>query len=237
MSFSPLGITVNVLLSLLVLILWIYAKRVKSGAGGGSFWSSKATQERALIEQNLMIALYRNDPNFNITAFTALVDNIFLKFQGSWIKKNLDEIRRYETTEMLDKHKMELQPFIDHRRTKMIADLVIMDTQIAAYSGNKVNIFLDVAIKARFKSFVIDDGSYKVLEGSRRRIINANYLVRMVRKRGVRTRKEAEPNEVVQCAKCGTDTGVSNLGRCEHCGEALTVEQYDWALADISVQK
>jgi predicted lipid-binding transport protein (Tim44 family) len=207
---------------------------MKSGAGSGSLWKNKAAQERAFIEQNLMIALYRNDPDFNVINFTARVDDIFLKYQNSWIKKNLDEIRPYETAEMFDRHKKELQPFIDHRRTKVIADLIIIDTQIAAYSGNNVNVFLDVTIKARFKSFVINDDSYKVLDGSRSRIVNANYMARMVRKRGVQTRK---PIEVIQCPNCGADIDINNLGRCEHCGGELTMEQYDWTLAGVSVQK
>jgi predicted RNA-binding Zn-ribbon protein involved in translation (DUF1610 family) len=160
-----------------------------------------------------------------------------LKYQSSWIKKNLDEIHPYETAEMFDRHKKELQPFIDYRRTKVISDLVIIDTLITAFSGNNVNIFLDVTIKTRFKSFVIDDGSYKVLDGSRSRLVAANYTIRMVRKRGVHTRKEAKPIEVIQCPSCGTDIGINNLGMCPHCGEEVTMEQCDWTLAELSVQK
>jgi PAS domain-containing protein len=156
--------------------------------------------------------------------------------EGIW---QLDEENRttfvnQRMAEMFDRHKKELQPFIDHRRTKVIADLIIIDTQIAAYSGNNVNVFLDVTIKARFKSFVINDDSYKVLDGSRSRIVNANYMARMVRKRGVQTRK---PIEVIQCPNCGADIDINNLGRCEHCGGELTMEQYDWTLAGVSVQK
>lgn len=237
MSFDPFGITGNVIITLLLFFLSIYARRIKRGSGSGSFWKNKAAQEKALIEQNLMIALYHNDPDFDIINFTTRVDNIFVKYQSSWIKKNLDEIRPYETAEMFDRHKKELQPFIDYRRTKVIADLVIIDTQIAAFSGNNVNVFLDVTIKARFKSFVIDDDSYKVLDGSRSKIVNANYMVRMVRKRGVHARKEAKPIEVIQCPNCGADIGINNLGRCEHCGGELTKEQCDWMLAGVSVQK
>jgi DNA-directed RNA polymerase subunit RPC12/RpoP len=138
---------------------------------------------------------------------------------------------------MFDRHKKELQPFIDYRRTRMIADLLMIDTQIATFSRNNVNVFLDVTIKARFKSFVIDDQSYKVLDGSQSKLVNANYMVRMVRQRGVQTRKEAKPIEVVQCPNCGADIGINNLGRCERCGRELAMEQYDWTLAEISVQK
>jgi len=237
MRFDPFGITVDVIISLLIVFLTIYAKRIKKGSGSGSLWNNKAAQEKAIAEQYLMIALYRNDPNFDIKNFTIRVDNIFLRYQSSWIRKNLDEIRPYETAEMFDMHKKELQPFIDCRRTKVIADLSIIDTQIAAYAGNNVNIFLDVTIKARFKSFVIDDDTRKVLDGSRNRIVNASYMVRMARKRGVHTGKEAKPDEVIQCPNCGTDTGINNLGRCEHCGGELTVEQCDWMLAGVSVQK
>jgi predicted lipid-binding transport protein (Tim44 family) len=238
MSFDPFGITGNVVITLLIFFLSIYARRIKQGAGKSSFWKSKAAHEKALIEQNLMIALYHNDPHFDITSFTTRVDNIFLKYQGSWIKKNLDEIRPYETAEMYDKHQKELQPFIDCRRTKVIADLVIVDTQIAAFSGNNVHVFLDVAIKARLKNFIIDDQSYKVLDGSRSRIDKTSYLVRMVRKRGVQTRKKIKPIEVAQWPNSGTDAvDINNLGRSERCGGELTTEQCDWMLAEVSVQK
>jgi hypothetical protein len=234
MSFDPFGVTGNVILTLLFIFLTVYAKRIKNGSGSGSLWRNKAAQEKALIEQNLMIALYRNDPDFDTVSFTTRVVNIFTKYQSSWIKKNLGEISPYETIEMFDRHKKELQPFIDRRRTKVIADLVIIDTQITAFSGNNVNFFLDVTIKSSFKSFVIDDETYKVLDGSQSRIVNANYNVRMARKKGVQARNAAKPNEVVQSPNCGTSTGINNLARCEHCGGELTIEQCDWMLADVS---
>lgn len=74
MSFDPFGITGDVIITLLLFFLSIYARRIKRGSGSGSFWKNKAAQEKALIEQNLMIALYHNDPDFDIINFTTRVE-------------------------------------------------------------------------------------------------------------------------------------------------------------------
>jgi hypothetical protein len=237
MSFDPFGITSDIVVSLLFFFLSIYARRMKKGSGSNSLWKNKAARERAFIEQNLMIALYHSDPNFDIINFTTRVNNIFMKYQSSWIKKSLDEIRPYETSEMFDRHKEEIQSFIDLRRTKVIADLTIIDTWIAAYSGNNANVFLDVAIKARLKSFVIDDNSRRVVDGNQNKPVNTSYMVRMTRKKGVHTSKDAKPIEVIQCPDCGAGASINSLRRCERCGQEPAMEQCDWALAGVSVQK
>ncbi len=221
---------------LIVVFLAIFALRnLLPRSPGAGRPDSPGDAEPYSIRSNSLDQLKQNDPNFSEANFITRVNNMYLQLQDSWMKKNWNSVRPFETDELFNMHNKQLQGFIDNHTTNVMEEICVLETEIADYAGDGVNDVLSVVLKARLKDYVIDDNTRKVVEGDPHREIYMAYLFKMIRKQGVLTKAETEATKVTQCPNCGANVSINASGQCDYCGSVITSGQYDWVLASVEV--
>ncbi|MGD0153824.1 MAG: TIM44-like domain-containing protein [Thermacetogeniaceae bacterium] len=228
------GSRAAVVLIIVFLVIFALRKLLPRGPGAGQPDSYEDAAPCSIKDNNLD-QLKQNDPNFSEANFITRVNNMYLQLQDSWMKKNWNSVRPFETDELFNMHNKQLQSFIDNHTTNMMEEICVLDTKITNYTDDGVNDVLSVVLKARLKDYVIDDTTSKVVEGDPHRDIYMTYLFKMIRKQGVLTKTETEATKVTQCPNCGANVSINASGQCDYCGSVITSGQYDWVLASVEV--
>jgi predicted lipid-binding transport protein (Tim44 family) len=195
-------------------------------------------QEAAVAPRQMLIAdltsLKERDPDFNEDLFIAKVSNIYIQLQESWEAKEWQKVRPFESDELFNMHKRQLQEFIDSNTTNVVDDIAVLKAQIHNYREYGDTETLDVYLKARIKDYVIDDASKKVIEGDPRQEIVMEYILSMSRKKGVLSRS-GEGTAVKTCPNCGANISINAAGECKYCGSVVTSGDFDWVLTRLDV--
>lgn len=181
-----------------------------------------------------LTSLKERDPDFNEDLFIAKISNIYVQLQESWEAKDWKKVRPFESDELFNMHKRQLQEFIDSNTTNVVDDIAVLKTQIRDYREYGDTETLDVYLKARIKDYVKDDATDKVIEGDPKQEITMEYILSMSRKKGVLTRS-GEGTTVNTCPNCGANISINAAGECEYCSSVVTSGDFDWVLTRLDV--
>lgn len=229
------GSTVIVVLIIVFLVIIALRNLIPKGAIPPDGYSGDESSDLYSLKGNNLAQLKQNDPNFSEANFITRVNNMYLQLQDSWMKKNWNSVRPFESDELFNMHDKQLQTFIDNHTTNVMEEICVLDTEITNYTDDGANDVLSVVLKARLKDYVVDDNTRQVVEGDPHREIYITYLLKMIRKKGVLTKPETETTKVTQCPNCGANVSINASGQCEYCGSVITSGQYDWVLSSVEV--
>jgi uncharacterized protein YneF (UPF0154 family) len=204
--------------------------------GNGLLKNDPVYQDNNIQSQhNNLATLKEHDPAFSEPNFITKVNNMFLQLQNSWTQKQWKGIRPFETDELFNMHRMQLQRYIDSNTTNVVDNIGIINTEIIDYETDGVNDILTVEIRARFNDYVIDDNTKKVIEGDPHKEVFMTYHWKMIRRKGVLTQINDKDSQVRTCSACGAPADINAAGVCEFCGSLITSGEYDWVLSEIEV--
>ncbi len=215
-----------VLAGIIILVIFLCKKknRIESGAAADLYQSHDVD----------LTALKERDPDFNEEQFMARVSNIYVQLQEAWESKDWKKVRPFESDELFNMHKRQLQEFIDSNTTNVVDDIAVLKTALDNYREHGEIETLDVYLKARIRDYVKDDATKKVIEGDPKQEIIMEYILSMSRKKGVPTRI-GEGTTVNTCPNCGANVSINASGECEYCGSVVTSGDFDWVLTRLDV--
>ena len=173
------------------------------------------------------------DANFNREEFLAWSKDVFVKLQMAWTKRDWEEIRLYETNELFEQHKTQLQGYINN------GTIYVMDRICVNYA--KLNIFyqtsdkdiLKIALNSSMVDYIKDEKTGNVLKGNTETRLTHTYILTFVRKRGVLTQAGGPKVASANCPICGAPTKVALAGKCEYCGSLVKIEDHGWVLSNL----
>lgn len=192
-----------------------------------------AVKDPAYLRQALA-DLRARDPNFSEDLFISRINNMFVQLQESWQAKDWKKVRPFESDELFNTHARQLQEFIDSRTTNVVDDIGILRTEIVDYHDNGATESLDVYMRVRYKDYIINDDTGKVVEGDPNREYFMEYELVMSRKKGVATRL-AQNTMVTTCPNCGANVSINASGECEYCNSVVSTGDFDWVLTRMDV--
>ncbi len=171
------------------------------------------------------------DPNFSKNVFLSRVSNMFLQLQAAWTDKDWKRVRPFEHDQIFHMHNQQLDRFIAMEQTNVIEDIAILDTTLESYEQDGPFEYLNVIIKARFKDYIIEDKTRRVIKGFKEHPVVMTYRWKLMRSRGTET--EHRDTMVTQCPNCGANLSIGQNGVCEYCGSEVTLGKHDWVLTQI----
>ena len=184
-------------------------------------------------DQGSLDLLMTKDPGFSEQMMISKVNNMFVRLQLAWMNKVWEEVRPFETDALFNTHKMQLDQHIAMKRTNRMEDIGVLNTEILRYYQRGEYDYLDVAIKAKFLDYVVDDTTGKVIKGNPNRTLYMQYKWKLTRKAGVAT--NTIHVEATACPNCGANISINQAGKCEYCGSIVTKGDFDWVLTEIEV--
>ena len=153
-----------------------------------------------------------------------------MRLQNAWTERNWEPMRTYESVELFEQHRLQLQAYIDTNRINVVDRIAVNYAKLYDFKQEGGKDILSINLKATKKDYIIDATTKEVLEGNK--IDDRVTVYRMVfeRKTGILTETATEELETTNCPNCGAPTNITSSGKCEYCGSLITTDNHDWVL-------
>ncbi|MEN6390652.1 MAG: TIM44-like domain-containing protein [Syntrophomonas sp.] len=235
--FAALFIIPFVIIVIIIILVIMFIKRK-----GGGMPEMPVQQESAAVAvgkdpaylRQALAELRERDPNFSEDMFISRINNMFVQLQEAWQAKDWKKVRPFESDELFNTHARQLQELIDSHTTNVVDEIAILRTEISDYHDNGATETLDVYMRCRYKDYIVDDNTGKVVEGDPNREYFMEYELAMSRKKGVTTRL-AQNTVVSTCPNCGANVSINASGECEYCNSVVSNGDFDWVLTRMDV--
>lgn len=233
--FAALFIIPFVIIVIIIILVIVFIKRK-----GGGMPEMPVQQEAAAVVKDpaylrqALAELRERDPDFSEDMFISRINNMFIQLQEAWQAKDWKKVRPFESDELFNQHARQLQELIDSHTTNVVDEIAILRTEISDYHDNGATETLDVYMRCRYKDYIVDDNTGKVVEGDPKREYFMEYELAMTRKKGVTTRL-AQNTVVSTCPNCGANVSINASGECEYCNSVVSNGDFDWVLSRLDV--
>ncbi len=229
---SSMGLSPGVMVAILIVYVVVKNRsqaRPRPSAARPVSVRSEAPPVR--IDDQSFALLRESDPSFSKQAFASRVSNMFVQLQKAWTDKDWKRVRPFEHDQIFHMHNEQLNRLIEIGQTNVIEEINVIDTQLERYEQDGPYEYISAILRARFKDYVVDDETGKVIKGFPDHPIVMTYRWKLMRRRGTKT-PDAEVN-VTQCPNCGANMSIAQNGICEYCGSEVTKGTFDWVLTQI----
>ena len=226
-------------LGLIVVVILIIVYRVMKKKGTDTSYINQTVNRQAESEVTpdftaaVAAEIQALDPNFSSDKFIGFAREVFMKIQKAWTTKDWKPIRPFESENLFNQHKQQLDEYIRLGKTNVIEKIGIKHCSIHEFRQDGDKEVLVVWLNAIMRDYVIDDATKNVLESDPNRDWFMKYEMVFNRKAGVKTDPTRKGNSVTNCPNCGAPTEITSSGQCSYCGSVVTNGEHDWVLTDI----
>ncbi len=170
------------------------------------------------------------DTDFIAEGFLTWSNDVFMTLQRAWTARDWTPIRPFEKEELFERHKRQLDEYIKHGQINILGDIRINESYLHKYERDSTYEYLTAYMSVDMTDCVVDESSRSVIGGDPKRVLKRKYLLTYMRRRGVKTRENADRTVSRSCPSCGAPVRISSSGRCEYCQSLVTAGDFDWVL-------
>lgn len=184
-------------------------------------------------EQQIENEIKAHDELFNKDEIISWSKTLFVKLQQAWTKRDWSEIRAFETNQLFEQHKSQLQGYINNNQINVMDRICVNYANLYDYKISGDKEILIIKLNSRMQDYIIDATTKKVLKGDPNIERTNSYLLSFERKLGVKTRPGTTEVNTTNCPNCGAPTQITSSGQCEYCGSVITTGEYNWCLSNL----
>ena len=227
-----------IVLLIILAVIFIRRKKQKKQASDPTYINRNVQQQAEndfTFDNSTVVAeeIRAIDPNFSSDKFIGFAREVFMKIQEAWTSKDWKVIRPFESENLFNQHKQQLDEYIRMKKTNVVEKIAIKHCSLQSFQQDGDKEVLTVLLNAVMRDYVIDDETKKVLESDPNRDWYMKYEMVFNRKAGVKTEAGKKGNSITNCPNCGAPTEVTSSGQCTYCGSVITNGEHDWVLTDI----
>lgn len=246
-SSGDLGFLIGLLLGsnggrlvaiIIIILLIVYSKKHK---GTGTINTPRNTYRPNTTntsgiskEKSLQVAnqITNVDELFSEEKFISFTKELFVKLQNAWTARDWEPMRLFETPELFEQHKSQVQGYIDTNRINVMDRIAVDYAYLYNFRVTEDKEILEVALKSTMKDYIIDATTKELLEGSKTEDRHTIYKLTFERTKGTKTQAEDEI-KTTNCPNCGAPTKITSAGRCEYCDSIILTGEHGWVLANL----
>jgi len=195
--------------------------------------SYQTIEKPGMYEASVLAKVKAIDPDFNKENFVAWSKTLFVKLQESWTACDWETIRTFETKELFEQHKAQLQGYINNHTINVMDRICVNYAYLYNFKQEGGQDVLTIELNSTMIDYIMDANTEKVLRGDKTTRRTNTYLLTFVRTTGVKTTKVTGELDTTNCPNCGAPTKITSSGKCEYCGSVITTDKHDWALANL----
>ena len=245
-SYSNLGDSLSTGMNILIMfgvggfILFMLIKYLndQNSSSGKSYGSSTSYQPQPTIHRRVennsqaIDRLRYYDPNFDASAFTSWVREVYIQLQAAWTKKDWNLVRSLESASLYSQHSAQLEDYIQSQTTNVLERVYVENVRIKDFYENPDgNDTLVVILSSTLRDYVIEDKTRKVIEGDPQKDLFTVYQMNFIRKHGSQTESSVQDEAVSdRCPNCGAPLKISAISKCDYCGSDITRSPNQWVL-------
>ena len=179
------------------------------------------------------VEIMDNDKNFSEEKFISFTKELFVKLQNSWTARDWEPMRLFETPELFEQHKNQVQGYIDTNRINVMDRIAVNYAYLYNFKIQGENEILEVALKSTMKDYIIDATTKQVLEGNKTEDRHTIYKLTFERTKGTQTLKNTDEIKTTNCPNCGAPTKITSAGKCEYCDSVILTGDHGWVLSNL----
>ena len=192
--------------------------------------TNNVTRDRSLQVARQIVAI---DPLFSEENFISFTKELFVKLQNAWTARDWEPMRLFETPELFEQHKSQVQGYIETNRINVMDRIAINYSYLYNFKREGEKEILEVALKSTMKDYIIDATTKELLEGSKTEDRNTLYKLTFERTLGKLTEENTDEIKTTNCPNCGAPTKITSAGKCEYCDSIILTENHGWILANL----
>lgn len=232
----------SIIFWIIVIVIVIASKNAKKGSNNNrnaQFYNrqmaNNAVNMQALEATQTQIEnkIQANDPAFNKEEFVAWSKNLFVKLQQAWTARDWSIIRTFETENLFEQHKNQLQGYINNNQINVMDRICVNYAHLYNYRVEGDKEILTVRLNSRMEDYIIDATTKQVIKGQKGLDKVNTYLLTFIRKNGVKTKSGTIEVNTTNCPNCGAPTQITSSGKCDYCGSVITTGEYNWVLSNL----
>jgi len=186
-----------------------------------------------LAEGQVLSRIQAVDPDFNKEEFLTWSKTLFIKLQQAWTARDWEVIRAFETKELFEQHKSQLQGYIDNNTINVMDRICVNYAKLYNFKQEGDKDVLTVELNSSMIDYIMDATTKQVKQGNTTTRLTNTYLLTFVRTKGMTTEKAVGEVDTTNCPNCGAPTKITSSGKCEYCGSVITTDTHDWALSSL----
>lgn len=232
-SDDGIGGVIGVVIFFIILAIVLSQAKKKGGVQPVQQNYTPTQTVAGMNEADVLAKVKAIDPDFNKEEFIAWSKTLFIKLQQAWTACDWEVIRTFETKELFEQHKAQLQGYIDNHTVNVMDRICVHYARLYHFKQEGGQDVLIVELNSRMNDYIMDKNTGKVLQGDKTTEYTNTYLLTFVRTTGVKTTKATGEVDTTNCPNCGAPTKITSSGKCEYCGSVITTDTHDWALASL----
>ncbi len=191
---------------------------------------TKTIYEDKLVENKIK----QIDPNFNVEEFESFAKEVFIKLQNAWTDRDWEKIRPFESEELFEQHKAQLEGYIKNNQINVMERISVNWMHLLTFEQYAGNDVLKVDLNSRMGDYIIDATTKKVIRGDKTKEYYHTYTLTFIRTTGELTTPGQNGLKTTNCPNCGAPTTITSSGRCEYCNSVITTEKHGWVLSNLT---
>ena len=217
-----------------IIIVAIIILTSRKGKNVGDIMSSIPTVQ-SQSEAEIEAKIKETDPMFNKEEFNSMARDLFVKLQKNWMARDWSELRVFETNELFEQHKNQLQELIDKGQINVMERICVLSSELMSFEQSGDKDILSVRLKSRMVDYIIDEKTEKIVAGDKSKEIYSTHKLTFIRKTGVKTKEGTDKVNTTNCPNCGAPTQITSAGKCKYCGSVITTGEFSWVLSELTI--
>lgn len=237
---SSLGGFIGFSTIIVVIIVVLTIQSHKTGKKSQEFYDNYVRRSQHLekrepeIYQGLVEEKVKQvDELFNEEEFNQKAKMLFIKMQNAWTDRKWEEIRPFETDELFEQHKMQIEGYIRSNTINVMDRICVLYSKLLSFEQTGDKDVLNVVIKSRMSDYIIDATTKELIKGDKETERIKFYRLEFIRKTGVKTKPEETGINDTNCPNCGAPTKITSSGQCEYCKSIITNGEFGWVLNNL----
>lgn len=184
---------------------------------------------QGLVEQQVK----EIDELFNKEEFLSWAKTLFVKLQNAWTDRDWSVIRPFESNELFEQHKAQLDGYIRNRTINIMDRICVNYAKLYSFYQSGDKDVLIVLLNSRMADYIINEDTKEVIKGDKEIERVNTYKMTFIRKTGVKTKPGSNELNTANCPNCGAPTQITSAGKCEYCNSIVTTGEFSWVLNNL----
>ena len=188
----------------------------------------------AQSEESVLSSVKAIDPNFNPEEFKAFARDVYIRLQAAWSKGDWEDIRTFESNELFEQHRNQLQEYLDKGQLNRMDRVGVLNERYSGFRQQAGKDVLEIDLDVKQIDYIIDSKTKQIVIGDPNEEDYGTYRLTFSRTTGNKTNVATGETKITNCPNCGAPTTITSSGKCPYCGSIITTTDYGWVLSNLS---
>ncbi len=171
------------------------------------------------------------DPNFNGYGMIKKAEEYLIQLTNAISDRDCMSLREKESEELFSRQQADIDDLLADERIRLISDVKILRSSLHLYRRDKNYEYLTICVSTELKDYIIDQNTYKLLEGQKKLTVK-HFLITYMRSKSAKDIKDIGKRQNF-CPNCGAPIALNSSRQCSFCLAIIRAEEFDWVISDV----